>query len=267
MAETQRPDRREHPLAGERATLEAFLDDYRDIVVRKVSGLSDADARRTLVPSPTTVGGLVKHLRWAEYGWFEQLLQGRQRRQPSRARALLGVRASFPRNRCRRCSPNTRRQCDESRRIAAQYPLDHEVSHRRFGDGLAALDLRAHDRGDRPSHRTTRHPARAAGRRRRVRTGRSTECTTWPRDRSLVDVDLAQLALEDFSGRVARQLVEEHHFPRHLVLGQVVTHVVLDGVLVQARRPASSPRRRAAGGPTLCPRRRSRWPPPPRDAR
>src|SRR5271167_2783431 len=75
MAETQRPDRREHPLAGERATLEAFLDDYRDIAVRKVSGLSDADARRALVPSATTVGGLIKHLRWAEYGWFEQLLQ------------------------------------------------------------------------------------------------------------------------------------------------------------------------------------------------
>ncbi len=69
------PDRREQALAGERATLEAFLDDYRDIVVRKVSGLSDTDARRRLVASPTTVGGLVKHLRWAEYGWFDQLLK------------------------------------------------------------------------------------------------------------------------------------------------------------------------------------------------
>ena len=77
MAETQRPDRREHDVTGERATLEAFLDDYRDIVVRKVSGLSDSDARRSLVASPTTVGGLIKHLRWAEYGWFDQLLQER----------------------------------------------------------------------------------------------------------------------------------------------------------------------------------------------
>ena len=62
---------------GERETLQAFLDDFRDIVVRKASGLSDADARRHLVPSATTVGGLVKHLRWAEYGWFDQLLQER----------------------------------------------------------------------------------------------------------------------------------------------------------------------------------------------
>src|SRR5437588_197566 len=65
----------EPPSPGQRTTLQAFLDDYRDIVVRKVSGLSDDDARRMLVPSPTTIGGLVKHLRWAEYGWFEQLLQ------------------------------------------------------------------------------------------------------------------------------------------------------------------------------------------------
>ena len=74
MAETLRPDRREHALTGERATLEAFLDDYRDILVRKVFGLSDADVRRHLVPSPTTVGGLVKHLRELgpvkAAGWF-----------------------------------------------------------------------------------------------------------------------------------------------------------------------------------------------------
>src|SRR6201996_1476654 len=77
MAERQRPDRREQAAVGERTILESFLDDYRDIVVRKVSGLSDSDARRRLVASPTTTAGLIKHLRWAEYGWFDQLLQER----------------------------------------------------------------------------------------------------------------------------------------------------------------------------------------------
>lgn len=52
--------------SGERATLDAFLDLYRDEVVRKLSGLSDAESRRRLVPSLTTVGGVVKHLRWVE---------------------------------------------------------------------------------------------------------------------------------------------------------------------------------------------------------
>ncbi len=106
--------------AGERATLEAFLDDYRDILVRKVSGLSDADARRHLVPSATTVGGLVKHLRWAEYGWFDQFLQGRRddnRRTHERSWEFEipagGITADTG-------LPSTRAQCEESRPIAAQ---------------------------------------------------------------------------------------------------------------------------------------------------
>jgi uncharacterized damage-inducible protein DinB len=132
VAETQRPDRREHPLDGERNTLEAFLDDYRDIVVRKVSGLSDTDGRRRLVASATTAGGLIKHLRWAEYGWFEQLLQERSddnRRAHDRSwefefltdESLSTLIAEY------------QTQCAESRRIAARYPLDHVVPHRRFG--------------------------------------------------------------------------------------------------------------------------------------
>jgi uncharacterized damage-inducible protein DinB len=131
MAETPRPDRREHAVTGERAALEAFLDDYRDIVIRKVSGLTDADARRHLVPSPTTVGGLVKHLRWAEYGWFEQFLQGRlddNRRTHERSWEFeLSSDELLP-----TLIAEYRAQFEESRRIAAQYPLDHELRHGRL---------------------------------------------------------------------------------------------------------------------------------------
>ena len=131
MAETQRPDRREHTVSGERASLEAFLDDYRDILVRKVSGLSDADARRQLVPSPTTVGGLVKHLRWAEYGWFEQFLQGRlddNRRTHQRSWEFeLAPDEFLP-----TLIAEYQAQCEESRRIAARYSLDHELRHGRL---------------------------------------------------------------------------------------------------------------------------------------
>lgn len=131
MADAQRPNRREQDVTGERATLEAFLDDYRDIVVRKVSGLSDADARRNLVTSATTVGGLVKHLRWAEYGWFEQFLQGRRddnRRTHDRDWEFeIQAGESLP-----TLVAEYQAQCEESRRIAAQYPLDHELRHGRL---------------------------------------------------------------------------------------------------------------------------------------
>jgi uncharacterized damage-inducible protein DinB len=132
MAEAQRPDRREHAALDERRTLESFLDDYRDIVVRKVSHLSDADARRHLVASPTTVGGLIKHLRWAEYGWFDQLLQQRHddnRRQHDRSWEF----EFLPEESLATLITEYQAQCEESRRVAARYPLDHEVPHRRFG--------------------------------------------------------------------------------------------------------------------------------------
>jgi uncharacterized damage-inducible protein DinB len=132
MAEAHRPHRREQELVDERTTLESFLDDYRDIVVRKVSGLSDTDARRRLVASPTTVGGLIKHLRWAEYGWFDQLLQERSddnRRTHERSWEFEFLRGeSLP-----TLITEYQTQCEESRRIAARYPLDHVVPHRRFG--------------------------------------------------------------------------------------------------------------------------------------
>jgi len=132
MSETQRPDRRQHEPAGERATLEAFLDDYRDIVPRKISGLSDADARRPLVPSGTSVGGLLKHLRWAEYGWFEQLLQERSDNN-RRAHERSWEFAFLPEDSLSTLLTDYQSQCAESRRIAARYPLDHEVPHHRFG--------------------------------------------------------------------------------------------------------------------------------------
>ncbi|GBE63633.1 hypothetical protein MFM001_00950 [Mycobacterium sp. MFM001] len=117
---------------GEREILESFLDNYRGIVVRKVSGLSDADARRHLVASPTTVGGLVKHLRWAEYGWFDQLLQERvddNRRLHERSWEF----EFLPEESLDTLIAEYQAQCEDSRRIAAEYPLEHTVPHRHLG--------------------------------------------------------------------------------------------------------------------------------------
>ncbi|MCV7402542.1 DinB family protein [Mycobacterium fragae] len=127
-----KPKRREQQPTGERATLESFLDDYRDIVVRKVTGLSDSDARRRLVASQTTVGGLIKHLRWVEYGWFDQLLQDRSndnRRTHERSWEF----ELLPDESLRTLIAQYQTQCEESRRIAGRYLLDHVVPHVRFG--------------------------------------------------------------------------------------------------------------------------------------
>lgn len=112
--------------------LESFLDDYRDIVVRKVSGLSDADAGRRLVTSTTTAGGLVKHLRWVEYGWFDQLLQERLD-DNLRPHERAGEFEFLPEDKLATLIAEYREQCEQSRRIAARYQLDHAVPHRRLG--------------------------------------------------------------------------------------------------------------------------------------
>ncbi len=129
MAETP-PRRRERGTEGERVTLEAFLDDYREIVVGKVAGLTDSVARRRLVPSPTTAGGLIKHLRWAEL--VEQLLQQRLD-DKSRLHDRDWEFVFRPEESLSTLITEYRAQCDQSRLIAAGYPLEHQVPHRRLG--------------------------------------------------------------------------------------------------------------------------------------
>lgn len=64
--------------AGERETLTGFLDYLRATVVMKAGGLSDADGVRRLVPSLTTVSGLVQHLTDIERFWFQDRIDGQQ---------------------------------------------------------------------------------------------------------------------------------------------------------------------------------------------
>lgn len=61
-------------VADERTTLESFLDYYREAVKGKVRGVSEDDARRRLVPSATTLAGLIKHLSRVEASWFQHRL-------------------------------------------------------------------------------------------------------------------------------------------------------------------------------------------------
>lgn len=66
--------------AGEREQLEAMLDAQRAELLATLDGLSEADGRARLVPSATTVLGLVKHATFVETVWFPHRLGGRTRR-------------------------------------------------------------------------------------------------------------------------------------------------------------------------------------------
>lgn len=64
------------PHLPEKAMLKAFLDWYRDTVIRKVSGLTTEQASRRLVSTPTNLLGIVKHLTYVEQGWFQRGMMG-----------------------------------------------------------------------------------------------------------------------------------------------------------------------------------------------
>jgi hypothetical protein len=81
-------------VAAERETLEGFLEYHRRVLGGKLRGLSEEDARRRLVPSATTLLGLVSHAApWS--GILAPALPGRQaargdRRERPRRRPELG---------------------------------------------------------------------------------------------------------------------------------------------------------------------------------
>jgi len=61
------------------AQFEAFLDDHRRALNGCLDGLTEEQARRSLVPSRTTLLGLVKHATFVEKVWFDEAVSCRTR--------------------------------------------------------------------------------------------------------------------------------------------------------------------------------------------
>lgn len=123
-------------VAEERPTLEAFLDFYRDVIVRKIGGMSENDARRRLVGSHTTLAGLLKHLRLIELNWFQRILA------QTPDTDLPAVSWDDPDSTFALESTDTtegliaayRQQCDLSRQIAGRHQLTDTVPHPELGE-------------------------------------------------------------------------------------------------------------------------------------
>ena len=62
-----------------RAQFEAFLDEHRGALNRCLDGLTEEQARQSLVPSRTTLLGLVKHATFLEKVWFDEAVTCRSR--------------------------------------------------------------------------------------------------------------------------------------------------------------------------------------------
>jgi hypothetical protein len=68
-------------VGGERGQLEAWLDYHRATVHAKCEGLAEAHAWTAPLPSSPLVsmGGVVNHLVWVEFNWFNRVMAGEDR--------------------------------------------------------------------------------------------------------------------------------------------------------------------------------------------
>ena len=65
-------------MSTERDALGGFLDLQRDGLIRKIEGVSDADARRTPTASALSLLGIVKHCALWERRWFQVVVAGQR---------------------------------------------------------------------------------------------------------------------------------------------------------------------------------------------
>ncbi|MCI4061974.1 DinB family protein [Micromonospora sp. R77] len=119
----------------ERAVLESFLDFHRGIVLRKVRGLAHADASRRLVPSLTTLAGLLKHLTLVEGNWFPRLFTpGPGEVHVTAEEGSTGGFTLDEGETVDGLATAYEAACVRSREVAARFDLDHVVPHPLLGE-------------------------------------------------------------------------------------------------------------------------------------
>jgi len=119
-----------------RAQFEAFLDEHRRELNSCLDGVTEEQARRSLVPSRTTLLGLVKHATFVEQVWFDEAVT-------CRPRAEIGIPAT----------PDESFILDDNDTIAAVQQAHREAceSARRATSSLGLDDLlRGNRRGPLP---------------------------------------------------------------------------------------------------------------------
>ena len=116
-----------------RAQFEAFLDEHRSGLNRCLDGLTEEQARRSLVPSQTTLLGLVKHATFVEKVWFDEAVT-------CRSRTAIGIPATSDESfilhddeTIASVQKAHREACESSRRATSSLGLDDRVYGYRRG--------------------------------------------------------------------------------------------------------------------------------------
>jgi hypothetical protein len=110
--------------------LEELLDEYRAALHDCLDGLTEEEARLRLVPSETTLLGLVKHAIFVEGVWFDQAISGRSYAEIGIASTVVGSFTLRKSDTIGSVQEAHRRRCEASRRTMADLRLDTVVRGR-----------------------------------------------------------------------------------------------------------------------------------------
>ena len=169
MVEDLVDERRTEPpyLLADREMLDAWLEFHRTTLLLKCEGLDDAQRKARPVPtSELSLHGLVRHMAEVERNWFSRVLLSAPQTPFIWADPNVESSELLPLDDADWIADLAvwQAQCETSRSNAAGKDLS--VTGQGYGEaGLAALDLRAHDRGIRAPQRTRRPDPRARRRR------------------------------------------------------------------------------------------------------
>ncbi|MEU4695228.1 DinB family protein [Actinoplanes sp. NPDC023714] len=116
-----------------RRQLDAFLDEHRRMLAACLDGLTEEQARRRLVPSKTTLLGLVKHVTFVEKVWFDEAVTGRSRAEIGIPRTPDQSFVLKPGDTVASVREAYEKACDESRSATASLSLDDLLPGNRRG--------------------------------------------------------------------------------------------------------------------------------------
>ncbi len=113
-----------------RGRLDELLDGYRTALHDSLDGLTEEQVRLRLVPSKTTLLGLLKHVTYVEGVWFDQAVTGRSYQEIDIASTPDGSFTLTRSDNITSIREAHRRTCDASRRAMAELALDDVVDGR-----------------------------------------------------------------------------------------------------------------------------------------
>lgn len=113
-------------VAEERPTIEGMVDAQRAEIAGLLEDLTEHEARQRLVPSLTTVLGLVAHATFVEKVWFHHRVGGRSREEVGIPDSVEESFVLSEENTIGSVLADYHAACERSRAIAAEHELDEQ---------------------------------------------------------------------------------------------------------------------------------------------